>query len=92
MRPSHRCWVSRDCGLARFHKAVQNHELVDVGLLLLEREILQASPAELVLVELDQSKVLQELIRVPFRFFIERELIRVRNLSRGEDTPDISFF
>lgn len=66
--PSHRCRVARDGGLARFHEAVQNHKLIDVGLLLLEREVLQTSPAELVLVELDQPKVLQELIRVPILF------------------------
>lgn len=78
---SHRCWVARDCGLARFHEAVQDHELVDVGLLLLEREVLQSSPAELVLVELDQPKVLQELIRVPFF---------VSFFSSGEDPSTVS--
>lgn len=62
---THRGRVSRYRGLAGLYEAVQDHELVNVGLLLLEREVLQSPPAELVGVELDQPEVLQQLVRVP---------------------------
>lgn len=65
VEPTYRGRVPRYRGLAGLDEAVQDHELVNVGLLLLEREVLQSPAAELVGVELDQAEVLQQLVWVP---------------------------
>ena len=65
--PTHRRGVPLDGSQTGLRKAVQNHQFVDVRLFLLKQEVLQRSVPQLLLVELDQPKVLEKLVRVPAR-------------------------